>query len=265
MKDENRQKRRRLKNLKIRGVAIVDTPAIEETFYLFKNLGGKEVKSDQKVVIKTLDEIEQEFISSTEGIHSKIADVKSILEEYAQKTDTPLEMKEAFSKSINILVEIEDMERGNPFLAFAQDSIETIEKQEKNVIPIQGQIEEILKTISGFSDDFKTFKKSIEEGFIKSMVQEVVGGFVGQVEGLVGGIVQKIDLISQEVEKKADKSEVPLRKGFGPSGKELRSDEPAPQHSLLERVTKSKEYQSASPGRRLLMLTRHFVENQEQA
>jgi len=270
MKDEA-NKRYRLKNLKVRGVAIVDKPAIVETFYLFKNLGGKQLDKDKKFIIKTLEELESEFVDSVTAVNSKVAQVKSILEECAQKESTTSEVKELLSKAVNDLTEVEAMERVSPLLAFAQETVEVVEKREEDKAITKTQMEGIANSVVLLSEDLKALKKSVEEGLVKSIVQDVVnvassaatGTFTEQLEKSIGTVTQKIDQISQEIEKKADKSEVPVRKGHGPSVKN-HPDEKAlegTESSSLEKTTKSKSYQEASPAKRLLMLTQHFVES----
>lgn len=272
MKDETKipDKRYRLKNLKVRGVAIVDNPAIVETFYLFKNLGGKNLKKDEKFVIKTLEEVEKDFVDSVTAVNSKVAMVKSALEEYAQKESTTSEVKVLLSKAVNDLTEVEGMERVNPLLAFAQESVELVEKREEDKTIVRDQVEGIANSVVSFGEDLKTLKKFVEEGLVKSITQDVVGAvssttvtFTEQLEKAIGGVTQKIDQISQEIEKKADKSEVPVRKGFGPSDKKFPALEnlDETESSSLEKTTKSKSYQEATPAKRLLMLTQHFVES----
>ena len=264
------EKRYRLKNLKVRGVAIVDNPAIVETFYLFKNLEEKKLGKDGQFIIKTLEEVEKEFVDSVTAVNSKVARIKSTLEEYAQKEHATSEVKELLSKAVNDLTEVEGMERVTPLLAFAQESIEAVEKREEDKTVVKDQVEGIAKSIVSFGEDLKTLKKFVEEGLIKSITQDVIGAvssttitFTEQLEKSIGVITQKIDQISQEIEKKADKSEVPVRKGFGPSGKESPISEASDgtEGSSLEKTTKSKGYQEATPAKRLLMLTQHFVES----
>lgn len=272
MKDkvEGPCKHYRLKNLKVRGVAIVDNPAIVETFYLFKNLGEKKLEKDEQFIIKTLEEVEKEFVDSVISVNSKVAKVKSTLEEYAQKEGTISEVKELLSKAINDLTEIEGMERVSPLLAFAQESVETVEKQKVDNVVVEKQVEEIAKSVVSFGEDLKTLKKFVEEELIKRIMQDMVGTVIStnvisteNLEKAMGAVTQKIDQISQEIEKKADKSEVPVRKGFGPSGKESPISEASDgtESSSLEKTKKSKGYQEASPAKRLLMLTQHFVES----
>ena len=264
------EKRYRLKNLKVRGVAIVDNPAIVETFYLFKNLEEKKLGKDGQFIIKTLEEVEKEFVDSVTAVNSKVARIKSTLEEYAQKEHATSEVKELLSKAVNDLTEVEGMERVNPLLAFAQESIEAVEKRDGDNNVVRDQVEGIANAVVSFAGDLKTLKKFVEEGLIKSITQDVIGAvssttvtFTEQLEKTMGAITQKIDLISQEIEKKANKSEVPVRKGFGPVAKEpiIPENPDETESSSLEKTTKSKGYQEASPAKRLLMLTQHFVES----
>src|SRR3989304_775774 len=146
MKDEA-NKRYRLKNLKGRGVAIVDKPAIVEAFYLFKNLGGKQLDKDKKFIIKTLEELESEFVDSVTAVNSKVAQVKSILEECAQKESTTSEVKELLSKAVNDLTEVEAMERVSPLLAFAQETVEVVEKREEDKAITKTQMEGIANSV----------------------------------------------------------------------------------------------------------------------
>lgn len=246
----------RLKDLKVKAIALVDRPAIDKPFYIVKR-----EKVMEKVVLKNIEAINEAVQEKGASLKETSQQVRKAIEEILEKVadeglKTALtQVMEIGEKGIEFPeYEIEEVEKTSK-----EDTPKLVEKKEKTIkdegTSEDEKVTEVLtKSLDVLKDKVATLSKAVETTSSYDQLVGVVGGLSDSVIKMN----EQITDLSKSVGEKADKSDVPVRKGVGPeekirptekelTEKEKNSDDPTSD------LKKSERYQKAVPGDQLRM------------
>ena len=220
----------------------------------------------EKVVLKDIEAINKDVQEKGMSLKETSQQIRKDIQALSEKEATDGSWKEAVTKMTEI---VEKVEKGIEFPEYEieipkkddetpiVDTTKSVEKEKKNtkdegISENEKATKVLTKSLDVLEDKVATLSKAVE-------TTSSYNQLVGVVEGLSDSVIkmnERITDLSKSVGGKADKSEVPVRKGIGAEEKprlteqelkEKKDDNPT---SDLE---KSDRYQKAVPGDRLRM------------
>lgn len=254
----------RLLALRVKGVAIVDKPAIGEKFCVIKNQ-----EEEDKMKVKTVDDINKDLEGIGKEIGGVVDQAKSAVEDLMEK-EMGEDVRQSLTKVSEFLNTLADKELPKYEEEETKKSEEEDTKSEEKELKKEKDLNsgilskdeareifakketDLSKSLEILQGQVETLAKSMETKKEETQIAEVMTKFGESLVALTG----KIEDISKEVSKKANKDEVPIRKGVvSKEGERGKEEDETKQSNPISKMKDSDVYKKASPPEQLRLVT----------